>query len=62
MNAEQWRSRPTYSRTLTHCNHCEKLKDDVRERHNYWPSVVMTGCQECFDQRVAEVVVAAGRS
>ncbi len=55
MTQAEWRNRPTYSRILTFCEHCKMLREDVRERRNYWPNVSMTGCKNCFDQHVAEV-------
>lgn len=54
MSNEEWRQRPTYSRTLTYCEHCKTLQEDVRERRNFWPNVSMLSCEKCFKASVNE--------
>lgn len=42
-------------RTLTRCDKCETLREDVQSRSNYWPAVKPTMCcAGCFTRLVAE--------
>lgn len=45
---EAWNSRPVYTRTLTHCETCQDLKEDVEQRNHYWPNVAAVCCRGCF--------------
>jgi len=54
VNAEQWRSRPLYSRTLTRCNHCGELREDVQNRQQFYPAVRAESCHPCYQKLVAE--------
>lgn len=55
LTLDQWRQRPLTVRTLTRCDKCETLKDDVEVRSNYWPHVKPTPCcAPCFTRLIAE--------
>lgn len=54
LTLDQFRSRPMTVHTLTRCDSCETLRDDVQSRSNYWPKVQATTCAGCFTRLVAE--------
>lgn len=54
MTTDQFRSRQMEVRVLDRCDKCETLKDDVKERANYWPRVKATTCGACFSKLIAE--------
>jgi hypothetical protein len=51
---ERWRSRPLQVRVLTRCDECGELKDDVRERVNYWPNIKAVCCAACFAEMTGD--------
>lgn len=55
LTPDQFRSRPMQVRTLTRCDKCETLREDVQKRSNYWPHVSETMCcAPCFTKLIAE--------
>lgn len=54
MSNEEWRQRPTYSRTLTYFECCKTLREDVETRRQYWPSVNLLSCLDCYRKAVAD--------
>jgi hypothetical protein len=54
MSSVQWRSRPLVVRVLDRCDECGELKEDVRERVNYWPNITAVCCATCFSEMTGE--------
>ena len=55
ISAVDFRNRQMEVKVFDRCDKCETLKDDVKERANYWPRVkATTCCGVCFAQLVAE--------
>jgi hypothetical protein len=49
----EWRNRPLKVRVLDRCDECATLRDDVKERQNYWPNVKAICCETCFNKKIA---------
>ena len=56
MTADEFRTRPMTTRTLTLCVECEQLRvdPDVQERKSYWPVFTRECCRACFVKLTAE--------
>lgn len=50
---EAWWRRPVEVKVWDRCTECEQLKDDVKERQNYWPTLKATCCGPCFSRLIA---------
>lgn len=37
-----------------YCEGCKTLRDDVKERKNFWPNVSATCCADCFSKLIAD--------
>lgn len=51
---DAWRNRSMTTRVLDLCEHCKQLKEDVKERRNWWPAIQSTACADCHQKLIRE--------
>lgn len=51
---EAWNKRTLTVTVKEHCPECKQLKEGVKERKNYWPTLSATCCSECWPKLIGQ--------
>jgi hypothetical protein len=51
---EIWNARVPTVTVRERCDECGLLKEGVKKRQNYWPTISATCCAECFTNLIGE--------